>query len=156
MQLNEVDFPVVKIGQTATVTLPAVKDRTFHGKIVRIDKIGTNSSSVITFNAYLSLTDANQEVAPNMTANVDIETARHENARTVSNSALKPYKGGHAVQVLDEKQKGPNKIKLVPVTIGIQGLDRTEILSGVSEGTVVVTGTTTPTTSSPTGGGGGN
>jgi HlyD family secretion protein len=156
VQLNEVDIPVVKIGQTATVTLPAVKDRTFHGKIVRIDKIGTDTSGVITFNAYLSLTDANQEVAPNMTANVDIVTTQHKNALTVSNSALVPYKGGHAVQVLDEKQPGTNKIKLVPVTIGIQGLDRTEILSGVSEGTVVVTGTNTSTSSSTTGGGGGN
>jgi len=155
VQLNEVDFPVVKIGQTATVTFPAVKDKTFHGKIIRTDKIGTNTSGVITFNAYVSLTDANQDVAPNMTANVDIETARHENTLTVSNSALKPYKGGQAVQVLDEKQPGTNKIKLVPVTIGIQGLDRTEILSGVNEGTVVVTGTNTPTSSSTNGGGGG-
>jgi multidrug efflux pump subunit AcrA (membrane-fusion protein) len=82
-----------------------------------------------------------------MTATVSIETAKHENVLTVPNSAVKPYKGGKAVVVVgvtkdsQVKNKAGKKLPFhyVPVKVGLKGITRTEIISGVSEKTEVVT-----------------
>ena len=150
VQVNEVDFPKIKLDQEATVTLPAIPNKKFTGHVVKIDQLGTNTSSVISFNVYIGLDHPDTNIAPNMTVNVDINSAKHENTLTVPNSAIKPYKGGKAVQVLDKSKPAGNQIKFIPVTIGIKGIDKTEILSGVSEGTMVVTGS--DTIIKPTGG----
>jgi multidrug efflux pump subunit AcrA (membrane-fusion protein) len=144
VQINEVDFPKVKLGQSATITLPALPNKTFKGHVAKIDQIGTNTSSVISFNVYIGIDNSDSNIAPNMTVNVDINTAKNENTLTVPNAAIKPYKGGKAVEILDKSKPATKQIKLVPVTIGIKGIDRTEIISGVKEGTVVITGTTKP------------
>lgn len=151
-QVNEVDIPQLRLGQSATITLPAISNKTFHGNIIKLDTIGTNTSGVITYNAYISITDPSDMIRPSMTADVDIKTAQHSNVLTVSNEAIKPYKGGKAVQVLTNKP-APNNLKFVPVVIGIKGINRSEILSGVTEGTKVVTGTVQPSPTPAAGGG---
>ena len=55
------------------------------------------------------------------------------------NSAIKPYKGGKAVQIFDAKNPSAKLPQLTPVSIGIKSIDTTEVLSGISEGTIVVT-----------------
>jgi HlyD family secretion protein len=155
VQVNEVDFPKIRQGQTATVTLPAIPNKKFTGHIVKMDQLGTNTSSVISFNVYIGLDNPDTNVAPNMTINVDINTAKHENILTVPNSAIKPYKGGKAVEVLDKNKPAASQLKFIPVSVGIKGIDDTEILNGISEGAIVVTGsnsTTKPATASPLGG----
>lgn len=150
VQVNEVDFPKIKLGQSADITLPAIPNKKFSGHVIKIDQLGTNTSSVISFNVYISLDNPDANIAPNMTVNVDIDTAKHKNVLTVPNSAIKPYKGGKAVEVLDKSKPAKSQIKFVPVVIGIKGIDRTEIISGVGEGTVVITGT--GVTAKPAGG----
>ena len=71
-----------------------------------------------------------------MTANVDIDVAKKENVLLVSNSAVKPYKGGKAVQIFDPKTKQP---VFVPIVIGLVGIEKTQIISGIKEGTKVIT-----------------
>jgi len=143
-QINEVDHPKIKLGQKAVITLSAIKDKTFEGKILGIDTYGTNTSGVITYNVSLSLNSMDASIAPGMTVNIDIETNKKENVLTVANAAIKPYQGGKAVQVIDSKT---NKLKYVPVKIGLKGATRTEIISGLKEGMKIITGTTVKSTS---------
>lgn len=139
-QINEVDIDKIKSGQTATISFDAMPDKTFSGRIVKVDTVGTNTQGVITYNTYITVTDPPKELRPMMTAGVDIKTTEHENVLTLPNIALKPYKGGKAVQVLDRKT---NKPRYVPVKVGIVGILRTEITEGVREGQKVITGTET-------------
>jgi len=83
-----------------------------------------------------------------MTANLTIDTNEHANVLTVINAAIRPYKGAKAVQVLKN-----GKLQYDPVTTGIKGLDRTEIISGVKDGEKVIIGNTTSPTTSLTSGG---
>jgi multidrug efflux pump subunit AcrA (membrane-fusion protein) len=85
-----------------------------------------------------------------MSAVITIQTAKHEDALVVPNSAIKPYKGGKAVQVKDTSKPG-NQLKYIQVKTGIKSTNETEILDGVTEGMEVVTSTTTA--SSKSGGG---
>ena len=144
--LNEVDVDKVKIGQSATITFDAFRDKQYKGHVTTIDTAGTNTNGVITYNATVAIHNPDSNIKPEMTTTVSIETAKKENVLTVPNSAIKPYKGGKAVIVtgVDKdsqvKNKAGNKLPLhyVPVKVGLKGVMRTEITEGISDGTLVV------------------
>lgn len=136
LSLNEVDIPKVKSGQKAKVFLDAFADKTFDGRVASVDDVGANTQGVVTYNVYVTILNFDNRIKPGMTANVDIEVDQAENVLTVPNSAIKPYKGGKAVQVYDEKTKQPI---FVPIKIGVRGIDKTEVLEGVTVGMEVIT-----------------
>jgi HlyD family secretion protein len=128
--LNEVDIPKVRVGQKAITTIDAFEERKFTGRVSQVDTVGTNNAGVVTYNVTISLLDPIPQIKPGMTANVDIEVDKKENALSVPNAAVKPYKGGRAVRVLDKKTK---QLTFIPVETGIKGEDRTEIVRGISK-----------------------
>lgn len=137
VSFNEVDIPKIKEGQNVHVSLDAIGDKTFDGKVLRVDSIGTNTQGVITYDVVISLSQAHPDIRHGMTADVDITVSEKKNILVVPNSAIKPYKGKKAVQVLDKKTGKPTYI---PVTVGIRNLEKTEIIRGVEEGTKIITG----------------
>lgn len=137
LALNEVDVPKVENGQTAKLTLDAFPNKKFKGKVTHVDSLGTNTAGVITYNIVVEITNPEDTIRPAMTANVDIEVDKAENVLTVSNSAIKPYEGKKAVQIIDSRTK---TAKYLPVEVGIKSPEKTEIKGGVQEGTQVITG----------------
>ncbi len=146
--VNEVDINKIKVGDTVSITFDAVKDKTFTGKIIQADEFGTNVQGVINYTVFASVDDGNGLIKPGMTANLSIDTNKHEQVLTVVNAAIRPYKGAKAVQVLNKK----GKLEYVTVTTGIKGFDRTELTSGVTLGQKVIIGNTSKTPASPLGG----
>lgn len=136
LSLNEVDVPKVQVGQKASINLDAFPDKPFDGQVTKVDDIGTNAQGVVTYNIFITITNSDSKIKPGMTANVDIEVDKAENVLTVPNSAIKPYKGEKAVQIIDKKT---NKPVYVPVKLGVRGIERTEITEGIEEGTQVIT-----------------
>ncbi|MBP7842637.1 efflux RND transporter periplasmic adaptor subunit [Candidatus Woesebacteria bacterium] len=141
--ITETDISDVLVGQKAIVSIDALDGREISGEVKRVDEIGTVTSGVVTYSAYISLADDEQTaqnelagVLPAMTVQVDIEASRAENVVVVPNGAIKPYKGGKAVQVVD-KQSG--ELLYMPIEIGIVGITETEVISGISEGDEIVT-----------------
>lgn len=147
IQLSEAEINKIQVGEEATITINAIKDKTYKGAVVRVDDYGTDTSGVITYNVYVKISDPDDQIKPLMSAVITIQTAKHENALVVPNSAIKPYKGGKAVQVKDTSKPG-NQLKYIQVKTGIKSTNETEILDGVAEGMEVVTGTTTASTTS--------
>lgn len=133
--ISETDIVQIKVGQKAQIEIDALNDKTFDGKVDRVDEVGTNKEGVITYNVYVSFDNPPAEVKSEMTANVKIETEIKENVLSVPNSAVKPYEGGRALRVLDQKTRKP---KFIPVTIGIRGEEKTEILEGAEEGQEII------------------
>ncbi len=144
---NEVDVDKVKIGQTATITFDAFREKKFNGHIATIDTAGTNTNGVITYNATIYLNNPDANIKTEMTVTVSIETAKHENVLTVPNAGIKPYKGGKAVIVAGENKDSMVKNKAgkmlpfhyIPVKTGLKGTTRTEVTAGVSVGDWIVT-----------------
>ena len=89
-----------------------------------------------TYNVVVSIHDADSGIKPGMTADVDIEVDKANDVLSVPNSAVKPYKGGRAVRVIDPKTK---ELQYIPVQIGIKGESKTQIIKGISEGQEIVT-----------------
>jgi RND family efflux transporter MFP subunit len=137
---SETDASKVQIGQAASVSFDALTDRAFTGKVVAIDAASTVTSNVVTYNVTVSLDPPSPEVKVGMTASVDVTVAQKDNALVLPASALSGR--GDTATVTVRTANGDEERQ---VTVGLRGDDSVEIVSGLSEGDVVVTKVTEST-----------
>ena len=135
--VNENDIATVTNGQQASVSVDALNSKKFIGTVKRVDEIGTVESGIVTYNVYIALSDADNAVKPGMTVQVNIETEKKDNVLVVPNNAIKPYQGGKAIQIIDNKT---GQLLYLPVEVGIRGPIKSEIVNGLKEGQEVVIG----------------
>lgn len=136
ISLSETDIVKVKENQKVDIDVNSVNDKTYHGVIRRVDTVGSDNQGVIRYNAYIEVTDPDENLRPGMSADVQIITKEINDVLTVPNSAVKPYQGGRAIRVINPANK---QIEYIPVIIGVRGEQYTQILSGIEEGREVVT-----------------
>lgn len=136
VSLSESDVAKVQEGQEATIEINAIDDKTYKGIVRRVDEVGTDDGGVIRYNAYLEILDVDPRIRSGMTVDVDIITKKLVKVLSVPNSAVKPYQGGRAVRIYDA---GKREFIYKPVTVGVRGESRTQILDGIEEGQEVVT-----------------
>ena len=153
--ITESNLPSVQVGQSAEVSLPAL-DLTVVGTVDSMDLAGAtrSASGVVSYGIVISLDTPPEGVAPSMTADVDITTASALGVLAVPVTAIGGGPGAYTVQVLD----APDRVRTVPVEVGLLTASLAEIRSGIDAGTVVVTGAATAkdlVTTFPTGPGAG-
>lgn len=178
-QISEANIASVAVNQPATFTVEAYPSKTYHAVVTGIDTLGSSSSSVVTYLVNLAVdmqSIGTDHVYPGMTATVDITTAERISTLLVPSTALTFYTtaiqdkelnasdlrslltGGSTTTgspttgsrgILVELKNG--QLTPVLVTTGLTNGSETEILSGISEGTEVVTASSATTTSSSTG-----
>lgn len=159
INLSEVDVTKVKIGDKATVTIDAIAGKTFTGKVVSVDSIGSVSSGVTSYPVIIQLDTQTENILPNMAASANIIVETKDNVLLIPTTAVQSQNGQSTVSVTRNGQ-----IQQVSVETGNTSDTQIEIISGLSQGDTVVTGTQTPTTGqqggqgqspfSPFGGGG--
>ena len=140
ISLNEVDISSVKTGQKATLTFDAIDGLSVGGTVVEIDSVGTVSSGVVTYDVKIALDNDDERVKPGMSTNVEITTDSRQNILVVSSSAIKTRSDVSYVEVLD---KNTNQTLRKNVEVGISDDTTTEIISGLSEGDVIISKTST-------------
>ncbi|HWE04627.1 MAG TPA: efflux RND transporter periplasmic adaptor subunit [Tepidisphaeraceae bacterium] len=125
--VDESDIGQVQVGQAARITVASFLDRTFVGRVTRIATKGVNSSNVVTFEVKVEVLDEHKDLLrPEMTGNVRIVQAERANVLTLPADAVTHENGNTFVTMSDGKRRA--------VTLGLQGEDYVEILSGVNEG----------------------
>lgn len=136
LSVSEVDIPKVAVGQTATVEFDAISGKSFTGTVKSILPNATTSSGVVNYTVYVKLDTVDAHVRTGMTATVDISTQSATNVVAVPSAAVKTTNGTKYVLVV-----GPNGTTTrKTVTVGVTDDTYTQIVSGVSEGTMVSTG----------------
>lgn len=135
-KINESDISNIEVGQSAIIYPDALRDVKYTGKIKRVDDIGVEDDGVVVYNTYIDITDSDAKLKSGMTVDVQITTRKLNQVLTVTNSAVKPYKGGRAVRVYNSKT---DKIDYLPVVVGLKGQTYTQIIDGVSSGQEVIT-----------------
>jgi len=143
VQINEVDLVNVKVGQKASVTFDALPSASVSGTVSAISPTGTNTSGVVTYEVDLTLSSIDGRLRPGMSCSAEIETALKPGSLVVPSSAVTSASGKTHVQVLDIGATAPRQVE---VTTGATVGTSTEILSGLTEGQYVVTGSSTGTT----------
>lgn len=153
--ITESDLPSVRVGQAAEVTIPAL-DASVGGKVDAVDVAGAtkSASGVVSYEVVISLDSAPELVAPGMTADVDITTDSAPGVLAVPVTAIDGAPGDYSVRVLDS----PDRVRAIPVEVGLMTPSLAEIRSGLTAGMVVITGTASAkdlVTTFPTGPGSG-
>lgn len=89
-RVDEVDVPLVKADQKARVYLQTDQNIPVPAKVVRVASKGTKQAGrdVVTFETLLEVLSNDSRVKPGMTANVEIEVARRDDAITVPVEAI--------------------------------------------------------------------
>ncbi len=135
---TESDLTALKAGQPAKVTVSAI-DADLTGTLSSIDPVASSSgtSSVVSYDATVTIQDAPDTIRAGMSADVSVTTASQTGAIAVPIAALVGRNGSYAVRVLD----GSGAEQLIPVEVGIVTDTQAAVTSGLTDGATVITGT---------------
>ena len=136
--ISEIDVSKVKPGQKATIKLDSITDKTFTGKVVSVDRIGTVTSGVTNYPVVIRFDTEAPEVLPNMAATANIILETKDNVLLIPSSAIQRQGTQNVVRLMKGKKE-----QTVTVETGLTSDTQTEILSGLSEGDEVVISTIT-------------
>lgn len=138
INLTEIDVPKIKIMDKATIAFDAFSDKTFTGKVISIDTVGSVSSGVTNYPTVILLDTKSSAILPNMRITANIITNTKDDILLVSSSAVKSDdRGNNYVQILKNGKPVNQNIE-----IGLVSDSQTEIASGLKEGDIVITSTT--------------
>jgi HlyD family secretion protein len=143
LKLGETDIVNVKLNQEASILVDAIGDWKSIGTVTSIAPAAESSSGVVTYSARVDFTDDDPRVLIGMTATVEMVTAKRDNVLLIPNSAILPKGTGRVVQVYNED----GSTKEIDITIGLSDGVQTEVLTGLTEGQLIVS---TPTSRSNT------
>ncbi len=147
--IDEADIGGVKEGQRVTFTVDAFPDDTFQGTVQQVRQEATTESNVVTYEVVISARNNDLKLKPGLTANVTIFTLEKNHVLTVPSKALR-FTPNEALLTKEQTINDcPGEHKLWTkdgdtftahaVEIGTTNGVLTEIVSGVKEGTAVLT-----------------
>lgn len=88
-QVNEADVGAVAEGNEVSFAVDAYPDRTFKGKVSQVRLSATELNNVVTYTVIIEANNDDRKLFPGMTANVQIEVAKVDDALRVPNDALR-------------------------------------------------------------------
>ncbi|MBI2064497.1 MAG: biotin/lipoyl-binding protein [Candidatus Yanofskybacteria bacterium] len=136
--ITEIDIGKVGVGNPAILTLDAYGSGVpLNARVSVIDTSATIVDGVTTYKTIFEFAGPiDSGIRPNMTANIDVQTARKPNVIAIPQRAIISRNGNKIVRV----QRSKDSIEEQVVTTGLSGKDGLiEITSGLSEGDVIVT-----------------
>ena len=147
--IDEADIGGVQEGQRVVFTVDAFPDDSFEGKVTQVRQQATTESNVVTYEVVISAPNNDLKLKPGLTANVTIFTLEKNNVLTVPTRALRftPNEMLLTKEQTIEDCEGEHKVwtlegdvfKAHAVQTGTYNSLLTEITSGISEGTEVLT-----------------
>lgn len=88
-QVNEADVGAVVEGNNVSFTVDAYPERKFAGKVTQVRLAATELQNIVTYTVIIEAANEDRRLFPGMTANVQIETAKRDDALRVPNDALR-------------------------------------------------------------------
>jgi HlyD family secretion protein len=148
--IDEADIGGVKEGQRVQFTVDAFPDDKFQGQVTQVRQQATTESNVVTYEVVISAPNNDLKLKPGLTANVTIFTLEKPGVLSVPVQALRfmPTEAllteGQKIEDVEAPQKvwtlEGQTFKAHKVETGITNGTLMEIVSGVGEGTDVLTG----------------
>lgn len=129
--IDEIDIVKVKSGQPVSITVDAVPDRTFTGKVKFISPYGTAVGKVIKFTVLVEMDPVEIQLRGGLRATAEIMASSVKNALLVPVSYIISTPGGSMVMLADNTtgKAEPKRVKL-----GLQNFQYAEVTSGLREG----------------------
>jgi len=133
--VDETDVGRTHPGQDVEFYVDAYPDRPFLGKVKLVYPEPEIRDNIVYYRALVNVEyDPEHPLRPEMTTQCRIVVQRRENVLTIPNEALKWVDGRQVLYVLRN-----GRPVLADVELGLRGLERSEVRSGLEEGEEVVT-----------------
>ncbi len=165
VKADETDVVSVQIGQIATVTIDAMPNRVFHGKVIEIgntallrssglaaSQSATSSQEAKDFKVVVALDDPPDEIRPGLSCTAKIVTATRAGVLSIPIQSLTVRKKSELETDADAPGRPDNeelqgvfvvngdRAEFRKVETGITGVNEIEVLNGLQEGDRIVTG----------------
>ncbi|MDN5347856.1 MAG: HlyD family secretion protein [Clostridia bacterium] len=140
--IDELDIPMVKIGQEADIRAEALQGKIFQGEVVEIAEEGKSQGGVTTYDVTLRIASP-EGLKAGMTVNVDIKVAAKNDALLLPVEAVQSQGGRWFVFLPPDtsEQGGRNKtgqLRRQEIKVGLHNERDIEVLEGLKEGDRVV------------------
>jgi HlyD family secretion protein len=133
---DEPDLGHLAVGQKAVIRWDAKPNLDWQGHISRLPAAVVTYTTRNVGEVLIALDGPADGLLPDTNVTVNVTTSSAPNALTMPREALHEQNGKYSVfKVVD------GQLKRVPITIGLPNLTQVPILSGLSDGDVVATGT---------------
>ncbi len=135
--VDQSDFSMFKVGNTASIVFDALPEQTFTGKVTQVDPALDTSSGSAVVSGLVQVDPSAANLLIGMTGTVNVIGAQARNVVIVPVAALHEYAPGkYEVYVMRN-----GKPMATPVEVGLEDPVNAEIKSGLQPGDVVSTGT---------------
>jgi len=145
--IDEIDIMKVQPGQKVSITVDAIPNKVFTGRVKFISPFGTQSGNVIKFDVIIELDPIDVELRGGLSATADISIYSAKNVLLVPVSVIVNTPEGPVVAVINPTTGHP---EYKAVTLGQQTFQYAEVLSGLKEGDKVTVSGTPPVTGTGT------
>jgi HlyD family secretion protein len=135
VKVNQADIHVLRAGQPARISLDAYPELEFKGRVEQVAPVGTTSrltDRVRNFVAIVSIQGNHPKLMPDLSAAVDVELERQDNAIVLPRDAVTGEKDNFSVRVMDG-----DRVRTRPVTLGTMNDYEVVVASGLEPGVTV-------------------
>lgn len=145
IDVDEIDIPLVEIGQTAVIEVDALEDSIITGHVTAIYPVPTEIGGIVLFKVRIGLeTPGDAAIKVGMSASADIVSEEHTDVLIIPSRAIGKNDQGKVVV----KIKADDKIQEREIEVGLDDGLRAEVVSGLNEGETVVVEVKVKSTSS--------
>ena len=123
--VSELYVNAIREGMPVKVNFAAIPEKTYNGVVYKVSDVGTQSGYNISFGVTIALTDADSAIKAGMTADLDLEITRVEDAKYVPQTAILKKNGGYYVRLKTRS----GEMQEEPVEIGLISGTNVEIIS---------------------------
>lgn len=140
--VSELDINKISVGQTANLNVPALPNAVLTGKVESINTFGVAKSGVVHYTVTISVQNPPATLLNGMSVDANIVLAQKTGVLVVPTAAVSNSNGRAYISVLRN-----GRPVIVPVKTGLISSSRTEIISGLKAGEMVITGLSQPASS---------
>jgi HlyD family secretion protein len=140
IDVDEIDIPLVKAGQAATVNVEALQNQNITGFVNAVYPVPVEVGGIVYFKVRITLeSPENAAIKVGMSASADIVAEQHTGVIIVPSRAIGKDAQGKTVVKVDTN----GDIQEREIVVGLDDGLRAEIISGLNEGETVVVETKT-------------
>ncbi len=142
--ISESEVSKISEDSEVYITMDAYPDYEFSGKVQKVIPIAVEDGNIVSFEIIINLTDTgDNKIYYGLSADIDIVTAKAENALYVPIKAVYIENGKKYVDVMTSGQRNADdinkSIRKTEITTGINDYQYIEVVSGLKEGDIVIT-----------------
>jgi HlyD family secretion protein len=136
--VDEVDIARVAVGQTVEVLIDALGAPALSGTVLRTEPLPSGDSAVTSYRVTVEIDPAGRELKPGMTASATIIADKRDSVLTIPVAAVRNEGANSLVTVIKVASDGTRIGEERSVKLGLRTGDSVEVLSGLTEGELVV------------------